>query len=368
MHSAWQNDDIRYFIFERLKPRDLAQLAQTCKAFSETTTDELWKSVNSFSQILSCLPPDFRTRPLRTEDLRRFNLYTFKCQNLVLETKSVQRVIRLPAQFDPKKKQSKNHPEKSWKELWDELANLRASSEFLPNLRRLRISNVAEELLIPLIGISGANLTQISIRYIHYPQPENIVRQILYRLQETPKLEYIFLRDGEDIVPSKIIQQAPLKHLRLDPRIHAKGREDFQFKKHPLRTEILQKSTLEKLTIGLTAEWLSPESKVLMGRYLPQLKELWLNLTAFNPPGHGLQYDFNRTRSPAVFLEGLDNPELSLLNIKFPIEVTGPMFLDVVAAANRSCRLKSLKELALAGGGWFNNVRILRCFAFSIGL
>jgi hypothetical protein len=63
-----------------------------------------------------------------------------------------------------------------------------------------------------------------------------------------------------------------------------------------------------------------------------------------------------RTVSNRVF-KGLDNPDLSLLNIKFPFEVTGRKFLDVVSAANNSCGLGNLTELALAGGGWFPHCR-----------
>ena len=381
MHLAWQIDDIRQLIFERLEPRDLARLVQTCKAFVDVAADELWKTVNSFSPFLCCLPPDFRTRGLRAEDIKRLDFYAGKVQNLVLESKSVQILIRLPPQFTPKKKQSKNHPEKSWKEFWKEISTLRPTSEFLPNLRRLRISNVVEELLIPLIGISGSTLTQIYIKYIHNRQPESVVLKILDHLQDTPKLEYLFVRDGEpDLVPSKLIQQAPLKHLRLDPRIHAQRHEDFQFKQFPLRCEILQKSTLENLTLGLTREWYAPGIKAVENKYLTALKTLWLNLTTFKPGRcsqaclnmtthswtcvrDGFKYDLALEegtkecgrRSPVLFLEGLDNPELSLLNIKFPLEATGTMFLDVVSAANRSCRLRNLSELALAGGGWFNN-------------
>jgi hypothetical protein len=61
-------------------------------------------------------------------------------------------------------------------------------------------------------------------------------------------------------------------------------------------------------------------------------------------------------RSPTVFLKGLDNPELGLLNIKFPFEVPGRKFLDVVSAVNNSC-LGNLTELAPAGGGWFPHCR-----------
>jgi hypothetical protein len=61
--------------------------------------------------------------------------------------------------------------------------------------------------------------------------------------------------------------------------------------------------------------------------------------------------------SPTFFPEGLDNLKLTLLNIKFPLEATGVLFLDVASAANRSCRLRNLNglALALAGGGWFTN-------------
>jgi hypothetical protein len=62
-------------------------------------------------------------------------------------------------------------------------------------------------------------------------------------------------------------------------------------------------------------------------------------------------------RSLIVFLKGLDNPELGLLNIKFLFKVTGRKFQDVVSAANNSCRLGNLTELVLAGGGWFPHCR-----------
>ena len=60
-------------------------------------------------------------------------------------------------------------------------------------------------------------------------------------------------------------------------------------------------------------------------------------------------------RSPVVFFQGLDNPELEILNIKFRYDTTATMFLDIVTAAHSSCRLENLTELILAGGGWFSN-------------
>ena len=376
MHSAGQIDDVRHLIFEQLEPQDLARLAQTCKALFDVATNELWRTTDSVLPFFKCLPSGFRSRPLQVEDIQRLDFYASKVQNLFLESSDIRKLVRLPQSFQRKKKQPEENPVKTWEELWSEIAQLRRTSEFLPNLRRLRINNAVEELLIPLIGISGSNLTQIYIKYIQHRQPESVVRKLLDGLQETPRLEYLFVRDGlPDLVPSKLIQQSPLKHLRLDPRIHAGRHQDNQFKRYPLRSEILQKSTLEHLTLGLTREWYSPNIKASRGRYLPALKTLWLNLTTCVPEdcdftcsetgahswtcfGYGAKRDNAPDcgrRSPTVFLEGLDDPELSLLNIKFPLETTGKMFLDVVSAANSSCRLRNLKELALAGGAWINN-------------
>lgn len=374
MHHAWYIDDVRYLIFEYLDRRDLGRLAQTCKSLSDIATDELWKHNTSMASFLSCLPPDYRSRPLRAEDIQRLDYYGSKVEKITMETKDVTFVIRLPRQFiSQKMKREQKGPMKSWKELWAEIAELRPASKFLPNLRSIRFSNISEELLFPLIGISGSNLTSIYIRYIHHDaQPKNLVHKFLDELQDYSKLEYLFVRDGEpDIIPLKIYQQAPLKHLRLDPRIHAGRHQDYQFKQYPLRAEILRKSTLENLTLPLTPEWYGDGIKTLDKKYLPALRTLWLNLTTFKPQdcrsgctnknAHSWLDTCSNTghdcakRSPALFLKGLDNPELDLLNIKFPAEGTRRMFMDVVTAAKDSCRLKNLSELALAGGGWFNN-------------
>ena len=384
MHLAWQINDIRHSIFSCLEPQDLARLAQTCNAFFEVASNELWKTINGVSPFICCLPADCRRRPLQAEDVRRLDFYASKVQNLLLEANGAQKTIRLPPKFQIKKnkvkqrseEQAKDSAYKSWEELWSDIAKVRPNTEFLLHLRRLRISNVVEELLIPLIGISGSNLTQLYIKYIHNRQPDSVIMKILNQLQDTPRLEYLFLRDGEDLVPSKLIQQSSLKHLRLDPRVHAARHEELQFKRNPLRCEILQKSTLEHLTLGLTREWYTPEIKAMQSKYLPALKTLWLNLTTFGPErcqqscvnatahswtcDHSWHLDTDNAtacgrQSPLVFFKGLDNPELNLLNIKFPIDADGTMFLDTVSAAKSSCRLENLTELALAGGGWFSN-------------
>ncbi|PMD16034.1 hypothetical protein NA56DRAFT_709119 [Hyaloscypha hepaticicola] len=310
-----------------------------------------------------------RERQLRVEDLDRLDFYAAKIKNLYLESKRVDKVIRLPRKFNLEKNAYKHL--KPWREFWKEIAELRPHSRYLPNLRRLRINNVAEELLIPLVGITGANLVHLYIKYIHNPEPESLVQKLLRELQDTPKLEYLMVRDGEqDLVPIKLIQQAPLKHLRLDPRI------SHGIKKYHIRPEIIDKSTLKHLSLGLSPEWYTPGLEPhLKKKCFPALETLWLSLATITNSGCKVCSSSCRNRgvhswvcttiypdkhSPVAFLEALDNPELSLLNIKFPHEVTGPMFLDVIEAANSSCRLRNLTELALAPGNAVNDWRSSR--------
>ena len=374
MHPSLHLDEIQRLVFKSLEPRDLARLAQTCKAFFHIATDELWKTINSFTPFLSCLPQDFqyRYRKLQVEDLHRYVFYLPKVRNLFLESRAVM-LIPPPFRSKPRSKANKHNLEKTWEELWEEIDKLRPISELLSNLRRLRISNVEERLLIPLVGISGSNLTQIHIKFVQNRQTQSIVLKVLDGIKHTPKLESLFVRDKEAHLLD-LIRQSPLKHLRLDPRI--RGRE-WQYYQSPLPHEILQKSALQNLTLGLTREWYTPEIKALNSKYLPALKKLWLNLSVFEPR-HCVQSCINTAanswtckgdnfpyssslhratncgrRSPTTFFKGLDNPELRLLNIKFPIAVTGRKFLDVMSAASDSCRLWELTELALAGGSWF---------------
>ncbi len=152
-------------------------------------------------------------------------------------------------------------------------------SELLSNLRCLRISNVEERLLVPLVGISGSNLSQIHIEFVKNSQPQSVTLKVLDEIQYTPKLESLFVR-GYEAHLVDVIRQSPLKHLRLDPRIRC---HMPQYNQTPLPHEILRKSTLKNLTLGLTRDWYTPEIKALDSKYLPALKKLWLTLTAFNP-------------------------------------------------------------------------------------
>ena len=372
MHPLLQLDEIQRLIFKSLEPRDLARLARTCKAFFHTATDELWRTLRSFSPLLSCLPPDFQYqyRKLQVEDLHRYAFYAPKVQNLYLESETV---MRLPPLFQSKLRSKAK--KKTWEELWEEISKLQPMAELLSNLRRLRISNVTERLLFPLIGMSGSNLTQLHIQFVQSNQTPSVTLKILSGIRYTPKLESLSVRDKEAHLVD-LIRQSPLKHLRLESQIR---RNSTQYNQYPLLHEVFAKSTLKNLTLVLSREWYSPEITGLKSKYLPELRRLWLNLIVFRPSQcepscvnittgswtcQNDNHPYNRNlhprtncgrRSPTVFLKGLDNPELSLLNIKFPIDITGRKFLDVVSAVSSSCRVGNLTELALAGEIWYTH-------------
>lgn len=385
MHPAWQLEDIRYLVFQHLEPQDLVRLAQTCHALFETATDEIWKSAKSFSLLLRLLPPDvrdrptnLRRRPLRIADIDRFNFYAAKIKNMCLENKDRGETIGyfsdFPGRSDVRRilimKERARLQEgiKFWRSIWKEIAELRPAADLLPNLQHLRIECVSEGLLIPLIGISGLNLIHIYIKTINDPEPESVVRKILEQLHGTPKLEYLFVKDGEHIVPTKLLREAPLKNFRFDQKIFfIKGKIVH------LPPELFGMSTLEHLTLGLTRDWYTPElDKYLERKYLPALKSLWLNLVNIMPQicdicrtnkdilsctCQNTQSDRLRDeesaqekKCPTSFLIGLDNPELHLLRINFPREADADILLHIVSAAKESCQLKYLNELALTGG------------------
>ncbi|KAF2114282.1 hypothetical protein BDV96DRAFT_577885 [Lophiotrema nucula] len=350
MHPAWLIDDIWRLLLEHLLPRDLAVLAQTCNALHDLATAALWHTVTDFKGLLQCLPKDYRHRSLQLEDLKRLDFYSAKIQVLSLEGESVSRPLRLPHpyQIHKNQKQYKENEGKAWDELWEEIARLRPQSAFLSNVKKVRINNADEQHICPLIGISGFRLEHVYIKYIHQRQSPSLVPKFLGTLQDITKLEYLFVRDGQDLIPSKILLEAPLKHIRFDPRISGGWHMNFHFKVFPIRPELLSKDTLQHLTISLTREWYTSQLKLGERKLFPNLKTLWLNLTTLESKAYS-------QHSPVEFLDALDQPELDLLNIKFRYDATGRQFLDVVKAAKRSCRLENLTELALAGGGWFEN-------------
>ena len=190
MHLSLQLDEIQRLIFKSLEPRDLARIARTCKAFFHLATDELWKTIKSLTPFLSCLPPDFqyRYRKLQVEDFQRYHFYVPKIRNLFLESSRTVIVLPPPFRSKPKSLAITHNTEKTWEELWEEIAKIRPMSESLSNLRRLRVSNVQERLLIPLIGISGSNLTQIHIKFIQDGQVPSITHKLLDAIQCTPKI------------------------------------------------------------------------------------------------------------------------------------------------------------------------------------
>jgi hypothetical protein len=303
----------------------------------------------------------FGDRPLQREDLWRVDLYTSKVRHLVLASDKRTGVLRVPLAFTKyKKRDTVKRSKKSWKALWEEIASVRPPSQTFCNLQSIHISNVTEQLLIPLIGISGSHLAKLYINHVQLIETESVVRRILDGLKHTPHLEYLFVRDGEfGFIPENLLIQAPLKYVRLDrhfePMEKEIGPQEAQVFYH-----VLQKSTIKDLTIGLDRNWCcTHEMQTLRGRHLPALKTLCLNLEPFQArfgctscrpsswvcdcPGLVQRYG----TSPVVFFSKLDGPELTLLNIKFPAVLNGAMILDLVSEANRSCRLRNLTELSL---------------------
>jgi hypothetical protein len=361
MHRAWLIVDIQYLFIKYLEQRDLAVLARTCQALHSIATEALWETLIDFESFVSVLPPDFGLRPLVAKDLQRLDHFSRLVKYLLPESKDADVVIRLPGHASGKKKNSRkklwvkpsskgkweNRSKKTWQDLWQEIRALRPQSEFLPNLRRLRFSNADERLLLPLIGISGTYLTEIYIKHIHYRQYTNTVYEFLDSIQDISRLYYLLVRDGEpDLVPLRLIRDPPLQHLRLEPRIvgtnNRSGNDGPEFKLYPLRPEILQKHSIEKLSIGLTQEWYSEQIKTLQGRFLPKLQTLRLQLGVLNDMRAW------ETASPVYFFEKLDHPELRLLRITFPYVVTGKSLIDVLTAANANCRLENLIDLSLS--------------------
>jgi len=146
---------------------------------------------------------------------------------------------------------------KMWADLWAEIARLRPQSTFLPNLQKLIVYNGACDYLLPLTGISGSYMEVIDLRVLHGQSsaPEK-VNNFLYQLQDVSRLEYLFVRDGIDLIPQQVFARAPLTHLRLDPRVTSGGWfDENSFKEGSLPVEIFNKATLKKLTIGLSRDW-----------------------------------------------------------------------------------------------------------------
>lgn len=161
-------------------------------------------------------------------------------------------------------------------------------------------------------------------------------------------MEHLFVRDGQNLIPTKMLEQAPLKHIRLDPRVSREWHSRMHSRSVAVRPEVLHKDSLEHLTIGLADIWYSSDLKLCDRKYLARLRMLWLHLTT-------LESSAFQPHPPSEFFHALGQPRLELLNIKFRYDVKGSQFLDRVRAIASSCKLDNLKELAFAGGGWFRH-------------
>ena len=139
-------------------------------------------------------------------------------------------------------------------------------------------------MLLPLIGLPGFKLSYLRIVGIIRRLPESQVRRVLAAIEDISKLEHLHISNEEpDVFPAKFIERAPLKDLQLWPKQNPYECKPQQYTKLGLRTEILEKSTLEELALGLNRDWYTPEIKALGDKYLPGLKYLWLDLCTFSP-------------------------------------------------------------------------------------
>jgi hypothetical protein len=367
MHRGWLIEDIQLLIFEHLHNQDLARLACTCTFLSEPAITQLWKTLTSLQPLISALPKYAKSRELGAGDLARLDYYSTKVQNVHLEG-TLDEPITIPKAVQNLSKGRKIQDRVPWRVLWAEIASLRTQKNFMPNLRRLWINNVHEEVLIPFIGISGAHLREFYVKYMQYRQSESVVERILEQVGDTPRLEYLFVRDGEPgVIPKRIIQQSPLKRLRISTRmLNRGGFEESNYRAFTIRPAILEKSSIEHLSIMLTHLWRQPQHPTKSQKYFPLLQTLWVDLlpVTFNNCGqskclgvlaHGWACPFQdtKTTSPVEFFTALDNPSLRELTLKFPVTTTtGAMFLEIISAAQEHCRLGNLTELALAGGGY----------------
>jgi hypothetical protein len=361
-------------------------LAATCRALAEPITARLWETIGCLSALLKALPKDYLQRQILAEDVEALD----RCSARVLRVRIGplqshwynNKPEGIPDRFLKLKEGEKRgaQDDQLWYDVWNQIARVRPkTSRFLPNLQEIRVHDIREAALLPLVGtIDGANLAYIRIRNLQHRTPESIVRKLLEMLPDTPKLEYLFVRDGQTgLVPPEMIKRSPLKQLRLPPRTFSKKHELLQFQTHALMPEVLTSSGLWNLTLDLTRDWYTPEIEALVGKkYLPCLTNLWLDLTTFmsEPCKHTIcrQSDIHgwtclkaedyrvkadvdtlcQRKPPQVFFEFLDRPELRLLNIKFGPYVYGKDYLAVVRAAEENCRLQNLEELVLGGGGW----------------
>jgi hypothetical protein len=371
MHPAWHIDDVRDLIFESLDKADLISIAATSRALFEVAINKLWNTLDSFDGLICCLPPDFLERQLEREDIRRLDLYTSRVLRIRLGVGSL--VELLPSRFMKAKKDMNDKMDKRtrknlkadkslndkqgrklWSKLWRDIAELRPSSHLFCNLQSVHVNNIVEPLILPLVGISGLHLREISIKQVVENQDPSLIRGFLDGLQDTPKLEYLAVRDGESgTLPAKIIRGAPLRHLRLDlPRNH-KNYLRRPLKDRSILYHLLQKSTIEHLTVALDDTWLTREIRDLGDQNLPTLKTLWLNLTEF-------EFNWqNADQNPAAFFKLLAEPSLTVLDIKFPRYINGNMLIELMSEVNRHCQLRDLTELSftccnanIAGGGY----------------
>lgn len=341
MHRAWKIYELRQSILEHLAQQDLSRLARTNRQFFGAVIDQLWSKVSTMSAFMCCLPKDYKTRKLQREDLARLDFYARKVHSIVLEPQSGQPVY-LPGKRSGPGSKHYTELQESWYNLWAEIAALRPTTDFLPNLRGLRVNEIVEDTLLPLIGISGSQLRYVRIMRIQHRTGRSSVRRFFEQIKDTSNLEYLCVRDGEHDVPEAVIRNSPLKQVRFDLR------GESSMSDCPLRTDFLEKASLESLTVSLNRGSYGPHGPQHYtggNSYLPTLKALWLNLIPLSDPD-------SQIWTVRRFFAGLANPKLKLLNIRFRYETTDRAYLETLKIASAQVVLQDLTELVLTSGGF----------------
>ena len=108
-----------------------------------------------------------------------------------------------------------------------------------------------------------------------------VVPKLLAGLKDFSTLECLHLQYGEPI-PGELLERAPLKELRLWYNMSIRVCVWSRPSGTVLQPEILKIPKLETLALALSRDWYTPEIRAL-GKYLPTLKHLWLDLCPFMP-------------------------------------------------------------------------------------
>lgn len=229
MHRAWLIGEIRNEILNYLESQDLLSVAQTCKELFSPATDNIWKTIPSLVHFLVLLP-GIRNRPVEQADIDRLDLYGSKVQSICIEGQP-KRPILAPREYRPSEVfHAQERPDtllpsargtKVWDQIWAEIVHYRLRhgvEEFLPNLRRIRVHYAAEGSILPLIGITGSKLIDISIEKITHKHGASVIGRIFQGLGQLPHLKHLYVKDWSAFITERpdLFLSSSVKSLNLN--------------------------------------------------------------------------------------------------------------------------------------------------------